>query len=360
MPSGGPPTTPDLIVIGGSAGSIPVLQEVLARLPADLPAAILLVVHQAQNQPGRLPEVLGGPLPARHARDGEPIELGRVYVAPADHHLLVEPAGRVRLSRGPKQNRFRPAIDPLFRTAARVFGQQVIGVILSGLLDDGTFGLMQVKRSGGIAICQDPSDADAADMPSSAIRNAHPDYVLKSSEMAPLLNRLVREPSPSRAQGATPVSDHQTPTLSVGVPSESGDVADRGDNALTSGSMSGPPSALTCPECGGAIWERTEGGLLFFRCHVGHSYTAESIAAGHDGLLEQTLWEAMRMFEENANLHRRMARRAEATDPAVARRYAQRAAEMIARTDVIRRILLGENGGGGGDAGARSGAPPSG
>lgn len=345
MAEPGPPVTPDMVVVGGSAGSLSVLQQVLRGLPADFPAAILIVVHQAQTQPGKLPGVLGGPLPAAHARDGESIQLGRVYVAPPDQHLLVEPAGRIRLSRGPKQNRFRPAVDPLFRTAARVFGPQVIGVIVSGLLDDGSFGLMQVKRFGGIAVCQDPRDADAADMPASAIRNARPDYVLKSAEIAPLLNRLVREPTPSRAQGAPSMAEHQTPTTSVGVPSESGDIADRGDNALTTGSITGPPSALTCPDCGGALWERLEDGLMFYRCHVGHSYTAESVAAGHAELLEQTLWEALRMFEESANLHRRMAERAARDQPEMAVRYADRVAETQSRIQIIRGILLGENNG---------------
>ena len=344
MAEPGPPVTPDLVVIGGSAGALPVLQTVMRALPADFPAAVLIVVHQAQSQPGKLPEVLGGPLPAAHARDGEPIELGRVYVAPPDQHLMVEPAGRVRLSRGPKQNRFRPAIDPLFRTAARVFGPQVIGVIVSGMLDDGTFGLMQVKRFGGIAVCQDPAEAVAPDMPASAIRNARPDYVLKASEIAPVLDRLVRTADHSPGNRAPSMAERQTPTSSVGVPSEAGDIADRGDNALTSGSISGPPSALTCPDCGGALWERTEEGLLFYRCHVGHSYSAESMAAEHDELLEQTLWEALRMFEESASLHRRMASRAEQGEPAMARRYQERAGETQSRIDLLRRILLGENG----------------
>jgi two-component system chemotaxis response regulator CheB len=326
------PATPDLIVIGGSAGALPALRQILPALPADFPAAILVVVHQAQSQPGKLPDLLGGPLPAAHAADGEPIELGRVYVAPPDHHLMVEPAGRLRLSRGPKQNRFRPAIDPLFRTAARVFGPQVVGVILSGLLDDGTFGLMQLKRYGGTAICQDPSDAECADMPGSAIRHARPDYVLKSSEMARVLNRLVREPDPKAAHGAPPMSERQTPTSSVNVPNESGDIADRGDNALTAGTLTGPPSGLTCPACGGALWEHDEGGLVLFRCHVGHAYTADSMAAEHDGLLEQTLWEALRMFEESGALHRRMAERARLSQPDLARRCAARAHAVHARS----------------------------
>ena len=145
------------------------------------------------------------------------------------------------------------------------------------------------------------------------------------------------------------MSERKTPTSSAGIESGSGDIADRGDNALTTGSMDGPPSALTCPDCGGALWERMEeGGLLFYRCHVGHSYTAESMAAGHNELLEQTLWEALRMFEENASMHRRMADRARSDQPDMAERFRERAEEVNRRTDLLRKLLLGENGGGGG------------
>ena len=207
-----PSHTPDVIVVGGSADAVPALREVLGGLPADLPAALLVVVHAAQHPPGSLPEVLGGPLPARYAIDGEPIELGRVYVAPPDRHLLVEPAGCVRLSRGPRQNRFRPAIEPLFRTAARVFGPQVIGVVLSGLRDDGALGLTQVARFGGITICMAPAEGDGGDT-AAELRHARPDYILKSSEMAAALNRLVREPGPGAAHDAASASGRRRPAL---------------------------------------------------------------------------------------------------------------------------------------------------
>jgi len=194
-------------------------------------------------------------------------------------------------------------------------------------------------------------------MPANAIRYAKPDFVLKGSEIASTLNRLVREPSPEPPPGATSMSERTTPTTSVGVPSESHDIADRGDNALTSGSITGPPTALTCPDCGGALWERTEeGGLTIYRCHVGHAYTAESMAAGHEELLEQTLWEALRMFEERAEMHRRMSDRARQTQPEMSVRFGERADESEQRGGLIRRILLGENGGGGGNGGNAPGS----
>jgi two-component system chemotaxis response regulator CheB len=339
-----PEVTRDIVVIGGSAGALPVLQQIFSELPADFPAAILVVVHQAQSQPGRLPDVLArcGALPAEHATDRAPLELGRIYVAPPDQHLLLE-RGHMRISRGPKENRFRPAIDPLFRTAARAYGPQVIGVVLSGLLDDGTLGLMRVKQFGGVAIAQDPADADAADMPASAIRNVSCDFILEGNAIASTLISLVQNTVPA-GQGAvgTP-GPASAPELSPGIPSDTGDTADRGDNALATGHLGGSPSALTCPQCGGAVWEKSENGLITFRCHVGHAYAAESMAAEHDSGLESTLWEAIRMFQESASLHRRMENRArENGNTEMADRYGERSTEQEMRSDLIRHLLLHE------------------
>ena len=340
----------DLICIGGSFGALQVLKKIAAGLPEGLAASVLVVVHQAESQPGKLAEVLSnaGPLPAEHARDGEPIELGRIYVAPNDFHLLVETGGTIRLSHGPKQNRFRPAIDPLFRTAARVFGSQVIGVLLSGLLDDGSFGLMQIKRFGGAAVVQDPRDAEAGDMPASAIHNVRVDHVVPGDEIAATLSRLVREPvpDPQASQGST-MSQRNTPSSAAirNAQGEHGDIAEIGDAALTLGGIDGAPSGLTCPGCGGALWERNAGGLIFYRCHVGHSYTADSMAAEHESELEQTLWASLRMFQENAALHDRMATKAdERGDPMMSGRWRERAEESRRRTEIIRQILLGRGG----------------
>ncbi len=334
----------DIIVIGGSAGALSVLQELFAPLPANFPAAVFVVVHQSQSQPGRLPEILSrvGKLPADHAKDGAPIELGRVYVAPPNYHVLIE-RGRMKLSLGPKENRFRPSIDPLFRTAARTYEKQVIGVILSGQLDDGTLGMMRVKQFGGTAIAQDPASAEAGDMPASVIRNVPCDYILSPDQIAGVLTQLVQEPStlPS-AGGASIMSANDLPE-NAGIPSETGDTADRGDNALTTGHLPGAPTGLTCPQCGGAVWEGNERGLLTYRCHVGHAYTAESMASEHDSHLESTLWEAVRMFQESAAMHRRMEAKAhERGVNDMAARYGERAAEQEARTETMRQLLLHE------------------
>jgi len=185
----------DIIVIGASSGGIEALTEVAARLPEDIPAALFVVVHVAPRSVSVLPEILNrtGPLTAAHARDNEKIKSGRIYVAPPDFHMLVT-NGAIRLVRGPKENNTRPAIDPTFRTAARNYGARVVGVILSGALDDGASGLRAIKERGGLAVVQDPLDALFPDMPQNALAAVAVDHVLPMAEIAPLLDRLAREP----------------------------------------------------------------------------------------------------------------------------------------------------------------------
>lgn len=386
-------TSRAIVVLGGSAGSIQVIQQILSALPADFPAAIAVVVHQAQSTPGTLPRVLGqhSALPATHAVEGETIEAGHVYVAPPDRHLLIElepgsetrppgggAAARVRLSAGPKENRFRPAIDPTFRTAARVFGRRTVGVVLSGLLDDGTLGVMRVKQFGGIAIAQDPNEALCADMPASAIRHAPVDFVATSDQIATLLLQIVTENFDLKANvdanktggpaaGSADLSQELSvpakglskapPAQSISEPQEPGaavpdtlrgagivvDVVQRGDRGLSNRTMSGSPMALTCPQCGGAIWEQDEGEMIHFRCHVGHRFTADTFAVEQSENLESTLWAALRMFEEKVLLHRRMAQSAEnSQNHYMAMRFGERAEESTRQAEVIRRLLLGE------------------
>jgi two-component system, chemotaxis family, protein-glutamate methylesterase/glutaminase len=339
------PITRDVVVIGGSAGAISVLQEVLANLPSDFQAAMLIVVHQSQTQPGRLPEVLGqrSKLPIAHAKDADPIELGRIYVAPPDYHMLIE-RGWIHLSRGPKENRFRPSVDPLFRTAARAYGPQVVGVILSGMLDDGTLGAMRIKQFGGTVIAQDPLDAESPDMPTSVIRNVDCDYVLKIRDIAGVLNRLAEEPIDAPVYGASAISTKPMPESS-NVAREADDSADRGDAALVTGERLGLATGLTCPQCGGAVWESKHDGLVYYRCHVGHAYTADSMAAEHNSILESTLWEAVRMFQESAALNRRLERKAmEMGNGDMQGRYRERSEEAEQRAEVVRHILLNEIG----------------
>lgn len=186
----------DIIAIGGSAGSVAALVQVVQGFPPDLPAAVFVVVHSSPHFPSLLPEILqrSGPLPAVHPEDGAPIEPGRIYVAPPDRHLLVK-REYMRVVFGPKENRFRPAIDPLFRTAAQAYGKRVIGIVLSGLLSDGTAGLIEIKQRGGMAIVQDPQEAAVPCMPQSAIKHVAVDHILFSADMARVLFELSHEPA---------------------------------------------------------------------------------------------------------------------------------------------------------------------
>lgn len=324
----------DIIVIGASAGGVQALQELTRGLPRDLPAAVFVVVHTSPHSPGILPQILdrSGPLPAQAAEHDAPIEPGRIYVAPPDHHLLLK-ADRMVLAKGPRENGFRPAADPLFRTAARVFGPRAVGVVLSGGLDDGTEGLALIKQHGGVGIAQDPDDATFPGMPSSAIAHVELDHVLPAVRIAQVLDQLAREPIPQGARAmAKPNGEEDGP-----------DVAEVGDASLLVGDLPEPPTGFTCPECGGALWEQRRGRLLKYRCHVGHGYTVEALVAEQARTLESALWAALRSLEENAGLRRRLARRARDSGwAAIAAQFDKHSEEAEARASVIRQVLMAD------------------
>ena len=292
----------DIIVVGASAGGVEALSQLAAGLPKDLPAAVFIVLHVPAQGTSVLPQILSrvGPLPATHPQDGEPIHVGHIYVAPPDRHLLVRD-GHVRLTRGPRENSNRPAIDPLFRTAARDHGRHVIGVVLTGVLDDGTAGLAAVKQRGGVAVVQDPADALYAGMPQSALANVAVDYCLPVTAMPQTLARLAAEPLPPGAD-PSPVS----PEMDI-----EARIAELEMDALQAPDPDRPgtPSGFSCPECGGSLWELHEGDLIRFRCRVGHAWSADSLLAEQSVALEAALWAALRALEEKANLARRLAER---------------------------------------------------
>jgi two-component system chemotaxis response regulator CheB len=319
----------DVIVVGASAGGVEVLTTLAAGLPAELPAAVLIVLHVAPSSPSLLPGLLQRRciLPVDFARDGEPLQHGRVYVARSDRHLVVEP-GRVRLTRAPRENHCRPAIDPLFRSAALAYGPRVIAVILSGRLDDGTTGLWAVKDRGGTAVVQDPEDALHPDMPRNALRYTAADHIVTAGELAPLLARLARELAPPLE--APPVSPELE--LEVRIAME--------DSALQEGVMSlGPVSPYTCPECHGVLVRLDERGIPRFRCHTGHAFSLDSLLAAVTESVEETLWSALRAVEESVILLRDAAQRTEGSGDADPR-FEQKAREAEARAELIRQAVL--------------------
>lgn len=324
----------DIIVVGASAGGVEALTALVRDLPSDLAAAVFIVLHIPAQSPSLLPSILSraGPLVAVHPKDDTRIEHGRIYVAPPDHHLLIED-GRMRVMRGPKENRHRPAIDPLMRTAARTYGPRVIGVILTGSLDDGTAGLVAVKQRGGIAVVQDPQEALYPSMPRSAMENVAVDYSLRLKEIAPTLARLVREPAADESGFPVP----------RGMDLESRIVGMDMD-ALQSEERAGAPSTFSCPECNGVLYEINDGDLTRFRCRVGHAFSGESMLAEQSEELETALWMALNTLEESASLSRRMMEHSRAQGHGMlVERFDAKVREAEQRAEIIRRVLLKED-----------------
>ncbi len=267
----------NIVVIGASAGGVRALRTLVRGLPADLQAALFVVLHTPSGEKSLLPEILSsaGPFPALPAQEGSIIENGRIYVAPSNRHMLIE-RGRVRVVFSPRENLFRPAIDPLFRSAASAYGSRVIGILLSGTLDDGCDGLDEIKQRGGFAIVQKPSDAEFPDLPLNAMQRVNVDRVLPVAEIARLLISEVTK-------------------------------------SLTEEEISMPGTkparhfdGITCPDCHGPIYEE-DGGSLRFRCVAGHSYSPETMRIEHAKKLENALWSAIANFEEHATILRRLA-----------------------------------------------------
>ncbi|MCP3389092.1 chemotaxis protein CheB [Bradyrhizobium sp. CCGB12] len=319
----------DIIVIGGSAGATQPLKQILGGLPADLPAAVFIVLHIPAQGIGILSTVASnaGPLPVRQAENGMKIEPGRVYLAAPDHHLLLA-EDRIFLGRGPRENLARPAIDALFRSAALYHGPRVIGVLLSGLLSDGAAGLNAIKRCGGMTVVQDPTDAISDEMPRRAMEATTIDLCVRGASMGDVLSELVRE----QAGAVLPIP----PEIRLEVEIAAGDRI--GSDKLVS---IADPVALTCPACGGVMSEVKEARPLRFRCQVGHAYTADALAKEQEGRVDEALRVALRIIEERAELVHRMASDGRRSGRlAVAEMYQARAAEYREYADMIRRVVL--------------------
>ena len=289
--------TKNIIVIGASAGGLEALRALVGGLPKDFSASLFIVLHTSPEAPGLLAGILdrSGPLPAVKAKDKERIRPGNIYVAPPDHHLVIEP-GLVRVTQGPKENRFRPAIDPLFRSAAQVYGPRTVGVILSGYQDDGTAGLITIKQLGGTAIVQDPRDALVPYMPESALAHVNVDYCVSLEEIAPLLLRLATVAVEDEGEFQVP----KEVQIEVNIAKE--------QSAIDAGVLTlGQPSNYACPECHGVLLQVKDDKLFRFRCHTGHAYSIESLMADITEKMEDALWNTIRAFEEGELFMRKAA-----------------------------------------------------
>lgn len=316
----------DIIVIGGSAGGVEALKELAAQLSPQLNATIFIVIHISPHSQSVMPQILSraGVFPAQHPTNNQHIQPGNIYVAPPNHHLLVIP-DRVQLTQGPKENGHRPSVDVLFRTAARAYGARVIGVVLTGALDDGSSGIVFIKEMGGVVIAQDPDDALYSGMPQSAIQTGKVDHIVRLNQIAPLLLKLTQEQIP---QEQIPMEDK--PDISE---------LENGKHMLHE--PGGTPSTYVCPDCGGVMMEYQDGEMFRFRCQVGHGYSAESMLMKQTESVEDAIWMALRTLEENASLNQRLAERAGANAHTETQsRFIEKIRETEQRAAVLRRLLL--------------------
>lgn len=303
-----------IVVMGASQGGVDALRTVVRGLPADFAAPVLVVLHVGPQS--LLPTILNdlGRLPAAHAHDGDEIRPGHIFVAPPDHHMLVND-GRLELTRGPRENWARPALDPLFRTAAASYGEAVVGVVLTGRLNDGAAGLYEIKRQGGVAIVQEPGDAAAPSMPQSALAAAPVDFRLPLAAISEQLVQLVAEAAPAP-------SPEPRPHASAGPWAQA------------------TPPTQSCPECGGAMREETLGPITRFRCHIGHVMTAEILAAAQVLMLESQFAVTVRLLKERAALCRTIAdKRAERGEFQVRDAWLAAAEEAAEREGSLRALV---------------------
>ena len=326
-----------IIAIGASAGGVESVAELVRTLPHTFPGAVLVAMHFPPNATSVLPRILerAGTLPAVHPKDGQRIEAGHIYVAPPDHHLVVM-RKRLHVVRGPRENGNRPAIDPMFRSAAVSHRRHVIGVVLTGNLDDGTAGLAAIKRHGGIAIVQDPQDALFPSMPASAIEHVAVDHVLPlariGSTLVQLATRLAEMPAEPRAT--------------------EGDMKDQADRESRFADFDlrvmqeveehpGHPSQYGCPDCGGVLWEIEDGQMVRYRCRVGHAWSADGLLGRQVEQLDEALWTALRALEETASLTSGMAARSRRRgNDLLAVKFERDSKTATERAKVIRDALL--------------------
>ncbi len=319
-----------VIVIGTSAGGLNAVVNVIGQLSKKFPAPILVVQHISTDATGNvLLNALNkqGNLKCSHASNGTTMKPGNLYLAPSDHHLMVDDDHTLLVTKGAQENRSRPAIDPLFRSAAVVFRSKVIGILLSGYLDDGTAGMMAIKKCGGTCIVQDPADAEYPDMPQNALNQVEVDYCVPLSEMGGLLDQLLSKKSKTNKP----------------IPKDiliEAEIAKRVLSDLPSVNALGDQVPFNCPGCGGVLWEVGNTYAKRFRCHTGHAYSSAALLAAQTNKIEETMWTALRMFEERKNLLTTMSKQ---QIGASAKSALERAALSQVHIDRIKAILQADD-----------------
>jgi two-component system chemotaxis response regulator CheB len=317
----------DVVAVGASAGGVEALRALVGGLPVDYPGAVLVVLHVPRDAPSALAAILdrSGPLPAEQAVDGRPLQQGRIYVAPADFHMMVLDH-RIRLTRGPAENGHRPAVDPLFRSVARTFGRRAVGVVLSGARDDGAAGLATIAGCGGTTVVQDPQDALYPWMPRAALDRCDVDHVVPAAKVGAVLADITAMPLPDGPQ--QPVAallEAEVAMSSLG--------------PLTADELPVTPAGFGCPACGGSLFQLDDDPVPRYRCRVGHAWSPDSLLDEQAIALEGALWMALRALEEKAALGRRMAQTRLTRHPATGTRYRDLADDAEAAGAAIRGLI---------------------
>ena len=318
--------TRDIVVIGASAGGVEALTSIIANLDEGIQAAVFVVMHLPASHRSHLPDIFNraGPLPAANAEDGADIEYGRIYIAPPDFHLLLS-GGSMHVARGPRVNRSRPSIDLLFQSASAAMGPRVIGVVASGMLDDGTRGLATIKRRGGATIVQNPDEASFASMPLNAIAAAEIDHVLPAAEIGRALSRMAVKPLEESEMAHEAQPD------------------DMLDASNGNGNNRRDISTFTCPDCNGMLWEIEEGALVHYQCRVGHSFTPSALIASQVDEVEGLLWAALRAMEEREAMYVMLEERSRIAGNVRRSTMLQEKFNTNRKNaELIRQILLGE------------------
>ena len=319
-----------VVVIGASAGGVDALMQLVRGLPEDFAAPVCIVVHIPADSPNLLASILrrNARVKVVEAEEGLRLANGVVYVAQPDRHLLIDADQTLRLPRGPRENRHRPAIDPLFRSAALAYGARTLGVVITGTLDDGTAGAVAIKKTGGLVVVQDPRDASYPGMPQSVIENIRVDFVVPLSEIAATLEQaLAIAPRSAAVHGMELMTMEKK-------------IAEMDDAAMTAEDRPGQPSVFSCPDCGGVLWEIEEGDYARFRCRVGHAYSPETMFGAQNDQLDEALWSALKTLEESAAMAKRLAAvERERGHSWMTKRFEERESEARDRADVIRHVL---------------------
>ncbi len=318
-----------VIAIGGSWGSITAILELCKGLSSDLQAAICIVIHLSPRFPSQAAQLFAArcPMPVVAATDGARLESGRVFVGQPDRHLIVQD-GTIRLGDGPRENQARPAIDPLFRSVGVSYGARAVGLVLTGLLDDGASGLADLKRCGGVTVVQNPRDAEAAEMPLAALGATAIDYRAPLADLGALLEMLTRQPA---GPSPPPPDDVRLEVeIALGRPIGAEDMARLAE-----------PSALSCPACGGVLSQMRRAPPLRFRCQVGHAYSAETLNREQEGSVDEAMRVALRIVEERSTLTRKMAAEARnAGRKASAALFDKTAEEARKQSEVLRGAIM--------------------